>query len=59
MDSIRVIVVEDEPLFRDLLVNAIIAGIPVVVCGGRYSGVTSENLEGNQALRNEVRILEK
>ena len=59
MDSIRVIVVEDEPLFRDLLVNAIIAGIPVVVCGGRCSGATSENLEGIQALRNEVRDLGK
>jgi DNA-binding NarL/FixJ family response regulator len=36
-DLIRVIVVEDEPLFRDLLVSAIISRIPVVTVVGKFS----------------------
>jgi len=37
MDSIRVVVVEDEPLFKDLLVGAIISRIPIATVVGRFS----------------------
>ena len=37
MDAVRIVVVEDEPLFRDLLVGAIIARIPVATVVGRFS----------------------
>jgi len=37
MDAIRIIVVEDEPLFLDLLVGAIIARIPIVTVVAKFT----------------------
>lgn len=55
MPPIRVIVVEDEPLFRDLLAGAIISRIPVATVVGRFSTAEecladSANLEADVLL---------
>ncbi len=53
MDPVRVVVVEDEPLYRDLLVSALVARIPDTVLVGNF-GSAEETLLVAQELRPDV-----
>jgi len=55
MDTIKVVVVEDEPLFKDLLAEAIVSRIPIARVVGRFS-TAEECLAGLPSLDADVLI---
>lgn len=55
MDTIKVVVVEDEPLFKDLLAEAIISRIPIASVVGRFS-TAEECLAGLPSLNADILI---